>query len=136
MMLLDTGVFQTILGLEMSDLLFTNDFEVINKGFIAEQFVGLELLKSSSCYMPTDLYFWSRDKAQSQAEVDYVIQKNSKIIPIEVKSGIMGKMQSMYLFLKEKRSEYGIRTSLENFAQYDKIKVYPLYAVGNIQKSE
>jgi len=38
------------------------------------------------------------------------------------------------LFLKEKQVEYGIRTSLENFSQYDKIRVYPLYAIGNIGK--
>ena len=42
----------------------------------------------------------------------------------------------MHLFLKEKKSEYGIRTSLENFGQYDKIKVYPLYAIGNIKRYE
>jgi len=36
------------------------------------------------------------------------------------------------VFLKEKNSSYGIRTSLENFAIYDKIKVYPLYAIGNV----
>jgi hypothetical protein len=41
-------------------------------------------------------------------------------------------MQSMWIFLKEKNAEYGVRTSLENFAVYDKIKVYPLYAIGNL----
>jgi len=40
-------------------------------------------------------------------------------------------MQSMYLFIKEKNAEYGIRTSLENFSEYEKIKVYPLYAIEN-----
>jgi predicted AAA+ superfamily ATPase len=132
MIILDTGIFQSILGLEIADLLLSNDFEVINKGFIAEQFVGLELLKSSSCYMPKDLYFWSRENPQSHAEVDYVIQKGEKIIPIEVKSGKQGKMQSMWMFMKEKNSNYGIRTSLENFCKYQNINVYPLYAIGNI----
>jgi len=132
MILLDTGVFQRLLGLEIADLLFSNDFEIINKGSIAEHFVGLELLKASSCYISKDLYFWTKEKPQSQAEIDYLVQKKEKIIPIEVKSGTSGKMQSMHLFLKEKQSEYGVRTSLENFAQYDKIKVYPLYAIGNL----
>jgi len=131
MILLDTGIFQSILGLEIADLLLSNDFEVINKGAIAEQFVGLELLKSASCYMPQNLYFWTREKANSSAEVDYLVQKGEKIIPIEVKSGKSGKMQSMHLFLNEKNAAYGIRTSLENFGQYDKIKVYPLYAIGS-----
>jgi predicted AAA+ superfamily ATPase len=133
--LLDTGVFQCLLGLQLSDILFSDDFDVINKGAIAEQFVGLELIKNTSPYKHQDLYFWTRDKEKSQAEVDYVIQKNEKIIPIEVKSGKSGKMQSMHLFLSEKQAKYGIRTSLENFSEYDKIRVYPLYAIGNINQA-
>ena len=132
MILLDTGIFQHVLGLQLSDILFSDDFDVINKGAIAEQFVGLELLKNSSPYMPENLYFWSREKEKSQAEVDYVIQRNEKVIPIEVKSGKQGKMQSMHLFLAEKQAKYGIRTSLENFAEYDRIRVYPLYLIGNL----
>ena len=129
--LLDTGVFQRLLGLQLSDILFSDNFDVINKGSIAEQFAGLELLKSAPCDMPQNLYFWTREKPQSQAEIDYIVQLNEKIVPIEVKSGTRGKMQSLLLFLKEKHAEFGIRTSLENFTQYDKIKVYPLYAIGN-----
>jgi len=52
-----------------------------------------------------------------------------------VKSGSRGEMQSLHLFFKEKQAEYGIRTSFDNFSQFDKIKVYPLYAIGNIAKS-
>lgn len=132
LLLLDTGIFQRLSGLQLSKILLTNDFEVINKGAIAEQFVGLEILKNASPYMPENLYFWTREKEKSQAEVDYVIQRNSKIIPMEVKSGKQGKMQSLHLFIEEKKVEYGIRTSLENFSQYDKIRVYPLYAIGNL----
>ena len=132
MLLLDTGIFQRLLNLELSDYLFSNDFDVINKGFIAEQFVGLELIKNLSPYTLESLYFWSREKEKSQAEVDYLIQRKGKIIPIEVKSGKSGKMQSMHSFLAEKKSEYGIRTSLENFSKYDNIRVYPLYAIGNV----
>jgi len=133
MLLLDTGIFQRLLGLTLSDILFANDFDVVNKGAIAEQFVGLELLKNASPSMPESLYFWTREKEKSHAEVDYLIQKNEEIVPIEVKSGKSGKMQSMHLFLNEKQARYGIRTSLENFGEYDKINVYPLYAIGNIK---
>ena len=132
-LLLDTGILQRLLDMELSEIILNNDISFINKGAIAEQFAGLELLKSSSCYSQGNLYFWSREKSQSSAEVDYVVQRNGKIIPIEVKSGKTGKMQSMFIFLKEKKSEFGIRTSLENFSIYDKIHVYPLYAVGNIR---
>jgi predicted AAA+ superfamily ATPase len=133
-LLLDTGVFQRLLGLDISELLSSNDFSLVNKGFIAEQMVGLELLKSAPVYEQPSLYYWHRESAGSTAEVDYVVQQGTKVIPVEVKSGTSGKMQSLHLFIKEKQAEYGIRTSLENYAEYEKIKVYPLYAIGNINK--
>ena len=43
-------------------------------------------------------------------------------------------MNSMFLFLKEKNRQRGIRLSLENFAEYDNILVCPLYAMKNILK--
>lgn len=131
MLLFDTGIFQRILGLNIAQLLIEDNFNIINKGNIAELFVGLELIKNTSCYEKTDLNYWQRESKNSQAEVDYVIQKQDKIIPIEVKAGTKGAMQSMYLFLEEKKSDFGIRLSLENFSEMDKIKIYPLYAVKN-----
>ena len=134
MLLIDTGILQRLQGLHLSNILLKDDFDLVNKGGVAEMFAGLELLKTASPYTPLQLYYWQREKRNSHAEIDYIIQRGEKIIPIEVKSGTSGKMQSMHLFLKEKQLEYGIRTSLENFAQYDKIKVYPLYAVEYIEK--
>jgi predicted AAA+ superfamily ATPase len=132
MFLFDTGIFQRILGLDVSHILLANDFKAINGGVLSEIFVGLELLKASPCYYPAALYYWQREKYQSNAQIDFVIQKNEQIIPVEVKSGTKGSMQSLFLFLNEKKLEYGVRTSIENFAQYDKVKVYPLYAISNI----
>ena len=132
LILLDTGVFQRLLGLQLSDILLNDDFDAINKGGIAEMFAGLEMLKSSSCYQQTQLYYWQREEKNARAEVDFVVQKDMEIVPVEVKSGKQGKMQSMHLFMKEKHSKMGIRTSLENFSIYDKIHVVPLYAIGNV----
>jgi len=131
LMLLDTGIFQRLLGLQLSEILLNDEFDLINKGNIAEMFAGLELQKSTSCFDQTQLYYWQREERNSRAEVDYLIQHNELIVPVEVKSGKQGKMQSLYVFMKEKHSEYGIRTSLENFSQYDKIRVIPLYLIGN-----
>jgi hypothetical protein len=64
--------------------------------------------------------------------VDYVIQNQEYIFPVEVKAGTKGAMQSMYLFMDEKKSRYGVRLSLENFAEYGKVKVLSLYAASNI----
>ncbi len=132
LMVLDTGIFQRLLGLTISEIVLEDDFDLINKGAIAEQYVGLELLKSSSFYRQESLYFWHREARGSNAEVDYVIQQNADIIPIEVKSGKKGSMQSLYLFLDEKKSPYGVRVSLENYSAYDKVRVYPVYAVAEL----
>jgi len=131
MLIFDTGIFQRLMGLNISDILFEEHFEMINKGSIAEQYVGLELIKASSSYQQQNLFYWQRDALNSNAEVDYLIQKQNEIIPIEVKSGKQGSMQSLYLFLKEKKKPYGIRFSLENFSIYSNIMIYPLYSVSD-----
>jgi uncharacterized protein len=131
LLLLDTGIFQRLLGLPLSDLLISNDFSLINKGNIAELFAGLEILKSSSCYEKKNIYYWHRESKSSNAEVDFVIQSGRNIVPIEVKSSNKGAMQSMRLFMKEKQSSFGIRTSLENFGELSGIKIVPLYALGD-----
>ncbi|HEY5590287.1 MAG TPA: AAA family ATPase [Paludibacter sp.] len=131
----DSGIFQRILGLKLSDVLLRDDFESINKGAIAELCVGLELIKSASCYQRQSLYYWHREAKSSNAEVDYLIQRNVSILPIEVKAGTKGSMQSLYLFMDTRKVENGIRISQENFSTYQKIEVYPLYAVANLQKN-
>lgn len=132
MIFLDTGMLQSVLGLDLGEYFASDDMQVINRGAIAETFVGNEIIKSSPCYDPRSLYCWHREKGGSSAEVDYVVQIGDKIRPIEVKSGTKGSMQSMRLFLQQKGIDYGIRTSLENFSQYEDIRVYPLYAIKNI----
>jgi predicted AAA+ superfamily ATPase len=129
----DTGLFLHTLGLR-SEILPAADFSAVNRGSLAEIFTGLELLKAASSYMPQELFCWQRSagSAHGNAQVDFVVQKGSSIIPVEVKSGTQGGMQSLRLFMKEKRIERGVRTSLENFGRYGDIDVYPLYAVGNL----
>ena len=132
MLINDTGLFQRLMQLDISELIFGDNFELINKGGIAEQFIGLEILKNSSCYQQSELFYWHREALNSNAEVDYLIQKQNDIIPVEVKSGTKGSMNSMFLFLKEKNARFGYRLSMENFAEYDNIRVCPLYALAKI----
>jgi predicted AAA+ superfamily ATPase len=136
LLLIDTGIFQRLLGMQLSEILLNDDFDAINKGGIAEIFAGLELLKSNSCFEQGRLFYWQREERNARAEIDFVIQQDMDIVPIEVKSGKQGKMQSMHFFMNEKNSKIGVRSSLENFSQYDKIKVIPLYAIGNRLNSE
>ena len=133
MLVYDTGIFQRMMGLDLEDFLLSKKFDAINKGNLAEQFVGLELTKSESCYRNPSLYYWHREAKNSNAEVDYVIPVSQEIVPVEVKAGTKGSMQSLYLFLQEKKLNRGIRVSNENFSVYGNIEVYPLYAVENIR---
>jgi len=82
----DTGIFMHILGIEKSEILLADDFKNINRGTVAEIFTGLELLKKSGNHSQQQLYCWHREKAQSSAQIDYLIQRGQDIIPIEVKS--------------------------------------------------
>ena len=131
MIYFDTGLLQRQLNLKADDIFLSDDLDVINKGAVAETFVGTELIKAASFYEKAELYCWHREQSGSNAEVDYVIQSEGKIIPIEVKANKKGSMQSLRQFLALKNRPYGIRTSLENFCEYEDIKVYPLYAIGN-----
>lgn len=114
----------------LSDIVLSDDLDLINKGAIAEIFVGLEVKKTASCYLQDELYFWKREKKNSNAEVDFLLQIGEDIIPLEVKSGKKGSMRSLHLFLAEKKSKYGIRCSTENFNLMANIKIIPLYWTG------
>ena len=128
----DTGIFLHILGVERSDILLADSFNAINRGSLAEIFTGLELLKAGGTHARRQLYCWHREKSQSSAQIDYLVQKGSSIIPIEVKSGTQGGMKSLKIFMQEKNISRGIRASLENFARKDDFDIYPLYAVSNL----
>ena len=131
-LIFDTGIYQRFLRLDLGRLLTAESLQQVNKGALAELFVGLELLKSAPSTNPTQLYYWQREKPGSSAEVDYVVQCNTNIVPVEVKSGTKGSMQSMYQFLSEKKRPYGIRSSMENFGAFENVKIYPVYAVSQI----
>lgn len=134
-LIFDTGIFQRFLNLDLTELLLNTEIYLVNKGVIAELYVGLELIKAQPDNQAPSLHYWQREKKGSQAEVDYVIELGDKIIPIEVKSGIKGKMQSLRIFIEEKGSKFGVRTSLENFSRMKEIRIIPLYAIGKIFKA-
>ena len=134
LMILDTGIYQRFLRLDITSLLLEEKIEQINKGALAEMFVGTELVKQQNNRLPAELYYWQREKEGSTAEIDYLIQREQNIVPVEVKAGTKGAMQSMFLFLEEKQRKLGIRCSMENFGKFQNIEIYPLYAVGNIIK--
>jgi predicted AAA+ superfamily ATPase len=132
----DIGLHQRLCGLSLAEYLTMGHEELVNKGSIAEVFAGIELITSNALFKRPELYYWHREKHDSNAEVDYVIQKGMKIFPVEVKSGTKGSMQSMRIFLEERSLSRGIRLSQENCANYENISAVPVYMAGMILKSE
>ena len=131
-LLLDNGIQQRLLNLSLTEQLTNKDFSTVNKGNVAEQFIGLELIKNFPPNIIPPVYYWHREAKSSNAEIDYLIQRGDSIVPIKVKAGTKGQMQSMFLFLNEKKIGKGIRQSLENFSAFENIEIFPLYATSNI----
>jgi uncharacterized protein len=94
---LDTGLLNFFSGIQ-KDIIGTKDLNLVHHGLVIEHLVGQELL---ACQYSTlsELSFWVREKKSSQAEVDYVFRYNSKLIPIEVKSGATGKLKSLHMYM-------------------------------------
>ncbi|MBA3602990.1 MAG: DUF4143 domain-containing protein [Parachlamydiaceae bacterium] len=94
-----------------------------------EAFVGQEILAYSLPIAKSHLYYWHRESRGSQAEVDYLFQRGSDIIPIEVKSGSGTPLKSLHLFLQEHpRTPHGVRISTHNYSHHEQIHSLPLYA--------
>ncbi|MBD3422410.1 MAG: AAA family ATPase [Chitinivibrionales bacterium] len=124
---MDIGIHQRMLGLELSDLLVADYSSLVHRGHLAEIFAGLQILTAMDPTMEPELFYWHREAGDSNAEVDYVITKQQHIIPIEVKSGLRGTMQSMRIFLKERNIPCGVRLSQENLSRHADILNLPLY---------
>ena len=105
--LLDTGLMNYFAGLQ-TDIFGTKDLNTIYGGRIIEHLVGQELLASQDSTLFTP-HFWVREKKQSNAEVDFVLQHGNKIIPIEVKSGATGRLRSMHQFVDRADHRYAVR---------------------------
>ncbi|NOZ45533.1 MAG: ATP-binding protein [Chlorobi bacterium] len=99
----------------------TTDFE----GALAEQFVGQEFIASFAFYKETKLYYWVREAKNSNAEIDYLFQKDNEIYPVEVKAGKTGTLKSMQVYLSEKNKQKGIRLNMDipNYGHNLKAKI-------------
>lgn len=127
---LDVGLTQRLLKYNLSEW-FLNPLKMfVNKGELVEAFVGQELLAYSDPVDKELLFYWKSIVSGLQAEVDYLIQLDEQIVPIEVKAGISNRLKSMHTFLNlHPRSAYGIRLWAGNELKEDAIRSYPLYAI-------
>lgn len=102
----------------------------IYRGAMAEQFVGQEMLISQN----NALYYWSREKKSSSAEVDYLATIKGKIYPIEVKSGVSGRLKSLHISLQSyPHCPEGIVFSENPYSELpeQRLKFIPLYFAGS-----
>ena len=119
----DTGILNSLLGISQKAYILDNDFSF--KGIITENYVANELDK-----MGYDLFYWSRKgKNNGNAEIDFIIQKDNDIIPIEVKAGKNTQAKSLKVYMETFKPKYAIRLSANNFSFNENIKDIPLYAV-------
>jgi predicted AAA+ superfamily ATPase len=107
--LLDVGLISASLGLRLNQMKSIGDINLINQGGISEQVVGQLLRTLEPFYIEPALYYWTREEKGSSAEVDYIIQHNNQIIPIEVKSGSTGNLKSLHLFMQLKQLPIAVR---------------------------
>lgn len=109
--LLDCGLCCISLGLSLHQLVSISEITLLNNGAMAEQLVAQILRTINAPYIDPVLYCWQREKANSSAEIDYVIQHEDKVIPIEVKAGTTGSLKSLREFVKEKKTSLAVRVN-------------------------
>ncbi len=103
LLFLDVGLTNRNTGIAVNELLDKNIL-LLNQGAMVEQLVGQELLAYQDCYDEAKLFYWCRDVKGSTAEVDYVLNFNSKNCAHRSKIWKMARLKSLQLMLKRKKS--------------------------------
>ena len=142
LMSLDVGLVNHICGLNLSNISALDDDILINKGQIAEQFIGQHLIYSDDMTKSSDLNYWLRENKKGNAEIDFVVVVDGKITPIEVKAGKSGTLKSLGQFAYLKHTDSAIRFDLNKYSIQNisikgkdtevrfSLKSYPLYAIS------
>ena len=125
--LFDNGLLGAMLNISSSIIIDVKNslFEQFNGAFI-ENFVASEL----KAYNNEELFYWT---SNSDAEVDFLIQRNNKVFPIEVKSGMSRNTKSLSSYVKKYSPELTYRVSPRNFHQSGKFTNIPLYLVSYLK---
>jgi predicted AAA+ superfamily ATPase len=95
------------------------------KGAMAENFVLTELLNAGEPHP----FYW---KSNNMAEVDFIVQFNGRVVPVEVKAGHKNRSRSLTEYRKRYAPEVAVRTSLDNVSG-GKVKDIPLYMLWRIK---
>lgn len=109
LLFLDVGLMNAICGLDWQRSGTINETRFVNEGPNAEQFIGQHLLELLAHSPNRDLTYWLREGRSNNAELDYVIALNGRIVPVEVKAGASGSLRSLMQFVAEKQLRHAIR---------------------------
>ena len=117
----DVGLLCAKKDLLVHDVLYMSDELNDFKGGMTENYVNSQLIINGY-----KTYYWTSERG---AEIDFVIQRNGDIVPIEVKSADNTKAKSLQQYVKNYNPKYSIKLSAKNFGFENNIKTIPLYAV-------
>ncbi len=123
--MLDVGLLGARLNIDKSFLLDNTNIFNNYKGILAESITAQELTANNMI----ELYYWT---SSAQAEVDFLLEFKSNIIPLEVKSGLNRKSKSLNTYVKKYQPKIAFRTSLHQEITSNNILDIPLYLVGEI----
>ena len=116
----DLGLLCAKKDLPAADILYMSDELNDFKGGMAENYVNVQLTINGY-----NTYYWESDRG---AEIDFVIQRDGQIIPIEVKSADNTRAKSLKVYMDTYKPAYAIKLSTKNFGFDDHKKIVPLYA--------
>ena len=119
----DVGLLAAMAGLNVRTLIEGDKVFTEFKGALAEQYVMQQLRLKSESYIG----YWTNER--STAEVDFVVQDEGEITPIEVKSGENTKAKSFRQFYEKYQPSKAVRTSLLPYKQEDWMLNIPLYGI-------
>lgn len=124
--LLDVGLLAAMTDLDAKTILSGNSIFVEFKGALTEQYV-LQQLVADTEYIP---YYYSETK--SEGEIDFLVQKEQNIVPVEVKAEENLKAKSLKVYCEKFHPAYAVRTSMSNYREQDWMVNIPLYAIRNL----
>lgn len=126
MFLSDIGLMGAMSNIPVQSLLNGNMLFSDFKGALTEQFV-LQQMKTNQTL---SIYYWSADN--SRGEIDFLVQQEEKVIPIEVKAEENLQAKSLRMFVERNPGLKGCRFSMSPYREQDWLVNYPLYSVLTI----
>lgn len=104
------GVANALTGLVLRSTAEIEELVLSNVGGIAEQAVGQLLRARGPGFMDHDLFYYVREGRRGAAEVDYLVQIRSQVVPLEVKAGAVGSLRSLHGFAARTGCPLAVRT--------------------------